>query len=274
MSIDHGTLAFIGGGNMARCLIGGLIAGGLSPKSIRVADPIEQARKALVADFGVAASADNLATIDGADTIVLAIKPQQMRAVCESLAPSVQAARPLLVSIAAGITSGQIDGWAGGELAVVRTMPNTPSLVALGATGLYANPRVDADQRARADALMAAVGVTVWIDDEALMDAVTAVSGSGPAYVFLLAEAMQAAGEAQGLPPDAARTLAARTLLGAATMLERSNDPASTLRERVTSPGGTTAAALATFEDGGFRELVNRAVAAATKRGQELAAGS
>src|SRR5690606_15744187 len=146
-------------------------------------------------------------------------KPQVLRDVCASLSAQAQATRPLVVSIAAGITSGQIDRWLGGDMAVVRTMPNTPALLGAGATGLFANAAVDDAGRARAQSLLSAAGATVWIDDEEQMDAVTAVSGSGPAYVFLLAEAMQSAGIAEGLPPDAARTLALQTLLGASRML-------------------------------------------------------
>jgi len=179
-----------------------------------------------------------------------------------------------VVSVAAGITTGQIDRWLGGGQSVVRTMPNTPALLGAGATGLYANPAVDDGQRLAAQTLLQATGITAWIADEALMDAVTAVSGSGPAYVFLLAEAMQAAGEAQGLPPDTARRLVNQTLLGASRMLAESDEPAAALRQRVTSPGGTTQAALESFEAGGFRQLVDQAVAAATLRGRELAAGN
>jgi pyrroline-5-carboxylate reductase len=178
------------------------------------------------------------------------------------------------VSIAAGITSAQIARWlgdAGGtSQPVVRTMPNTPALLGAGVTGLFANAAVDDAGRARAEALMACAGETVWVDDESLMDAVTAVSGSGPAYVFLLAEAMQAAGEAEGLPEDAARLLAAQTILGAARMLTEGSEPAAELRRRVTSPGGTTQAAIETFEAGGLRDLVAKAVHAARRRGREL----
>lgn len=267
------TLAFIGGGNMARSLIGGLVARGVAPETLRVAEPVAALREALSKDFGVRAREAAPEAADGAGTWVLAVKPQVMRAVCESLAPLAQASRPLVVSIAAGITTGQIDAWLGGGQAVVRTMPNTPALLGAGATGLFANPKVDAAQRERADSLMRAAGLTAWIPDEALMDAVTAVSGSGPAYVFLLAEAMQAAGEAQGLAPDTARTLVLQTILGAARMLSESGEPAATLRQRVTSPGGTTQAAIESFEASGLRRIVDEAIAAATRRGRELARG-
>jgi pyrroline-5-carboxylate reductase len=177
-----------------------------------------------------------------------------------------------VVSIAAGITTAQFDRWLGGGMAIVRTMPNTPALLGAGVTGLYANPDVDADGRARAEALLATTGKTVWVEDEGLMDAVTAVSGSGPAYVFLLAEAIQTAGEAEGLPAEAARTLALQTILGAARMLTESDESPAELRRRVTSPGGTTEAAIEAFEAGGLRALVARAIHAAAARGRELAA--
>jgi pyrroline-5-carboxylate reductase len=266
------TVAFVGGGNMARSLIGGLIARGRAPASIRVAEPIPELRDALARDFGVPTFTDNLAAVAGSATWVLAVKPQVKREVCESLAPAAQAQRPLVVSIAAGITTAQFERWLGGDVAVVRAMPNTPALLGAGVTGLYANARVDAAGRAHAQALLSTTGKTVWVADEGLMDAVTAVSGSGPAYVFLLAEAIQAAGETEGLPADAARTLALQTILGAARMLTESDEPAAELRRRVTSPGGTTQAAIEAFEAGGLRALVARAVHAAAERGRELSA--
>jgi pyrroline-5-carboxylate reductase len=265
-----GDIAFIGGGNMARSLIGGLIARGMPAPAIHVSEPVEALRGALARDFGVRVFADNAEAARDSATWVLGVKPQVMRNVCESLAPIAQDARPLVVSVAAGITTAQLDRWLGGDLALVRTMPNTPALLGAGVTGLFANARVDASGRARTDAMLSAAGPTVWIDDEAKMDAVTGVSGSGPAYVFLLAEAMQAAGEAEGLAPDAARTLAMQTILGAGRMLVEGDADAAELRRRVTSPNGTTHAAITAFEAGGFRELVARAIHAATVRGKEL----
>jgi pyrroline-5-carboxylate reductase len=269
---SHSSVAFIGGGNMARCLIGGLVRQGHPAASLRVAEPVPALREALAADFGLQVHADGGDAADGAGLWVLAVKPQVMASVCTALAPLAQAQRPLVVSIAAGIPTARIDEWLGGGQAIVRTMPNTPALLGAGATGLYANPRVDAARRDAAQALLQAAGLTVWIADEGLMDAVTALSGSGPAYVFLLAEAMQAAGEAQGLPADAARALAVQTLVGAARMLGESGEDAATLRQRVTSPNGTTQAALDAFAAGGFRDLVAAAIAAAVRRGRELAA--
>lgn len=269
-----GTTAFIGGGNMARSLIGGLLARGAAAGDIRVSEPVDALREALARDFGVAVSADNALAVAGAGVWVLAVKPQVMRQVCEALAPLAQAERPLVVSIAAGITAAQLARWLGGGVAVVRTMPNTPALLGAGVTGLFATDEVDAKGREQAANLLASAGKTVWIEDEAQMDAVTAASGSGPAYVFLLAEAMEAAAVAQGLPAEAAATLVRETVLGAARMLTESGEDPAELRRRVTSPGGTTQAAVETFEAGGFRALVGQAIAAATERGRQLSAAN
>jgi pyrroline-5-carboxylate reductase len=263
-------IAFIGGGNMARSLIGGLLAQGRAAAGIRVAEPVPALREALHADFGVAVFETGEQAVEGASAWVLATKPQVLRAVCASLASQAQARRPLVVSIAAGITATQLDRWLGGDLAVVRSMPNTPALLGAGITGLHATPRVDDAGRRFAQELLSAAGQTVWIEDESLMDAVTAVSGSGPAYVFLLAESMTAAGIGEGLPPDTARALALQTVLGAARMLTETGVPADELRRRVTSPNGTTQAALDVFEARGLRAMVADAVHAARIRGAEL----
>ena len=267
-------VSFIGGGNMARSLIGGLVGRGLNPARIHVGEPYEPFRDALARDFAVSVYADNASAAQAGSVWVFAVKPQMLRAVAAELTPLAQVQHPLVVSIAAGITSAQLERWLGGNLAVVRTMPNTPALLGAGATGLFANARVTESQRESAQRLLAATGITAWIDDEAGMDAVTALSGSGPAYVFLLAEAMQAAGQAQGLDAETARALALQTIFGAARMLVESGEPADVLRQRVTSPGGTTQAALETFEAGGFRELVAKAIAAATERGRALSAAN
>jgi len=265
-------IAFIGGGNMARALIGGLLRGGSAARDIHVSEPHAPNREGLAAEFDVAITADNAVAASKASVWVLATKPQVLRGVCEALAPLAQAQHPLVVSIAAGITSAQLDRWLGGGIAVVRSMPNTPALLGAGVTGLYATAATSAAQRALADTLLRPAGETVWIADEAPMDAVTATSGSGPAYVFLLAEAMQAAAEAEGLPADAARTLVVETIAGAARMLKESGESATTLRQRVTSPNGTTQAALEILTDGGFATLVAAAVHAARIRGAELSA--
>ncbi|WP_101924935.1 pyrroline-5-carboxylate reductase [Luteimonas cellulosilyticus] len=268
------TVAFIGGGNMARSLIGGMLARGGDAARVRVADPNADIRDALARDFGVQVFDTADAAIADAALWVLATKPQVLREVCTRLAGAAQAQRPLVLSIAAGITATQLDRWLGSDVAVVRTMPNTPSLLGAGVTGLFANARVDAAGRTQAQALLASAGETVWIDDEARMDAVTAVSGSGPAYVFLLAEAMEEAAIAQGLPPADARTLVLQTVLGAARMLTESGEAPAELRRRVTSPGGTTQAAIETFEAGGLRALVARAIDRAAVRGSELSAAN
>jgi pyrroline-5-carboxylate reductase len=268
------TTAFIGGGNMSRCLIAGLLAGGVPAASIRVAEPSGTSRDALQRDFGVAVYADNTEAVAGAHAWVLAVKPQVMRNVCESLAEVAHRERPLIASIAAGITTIQLDRWLLGALPIVRAMPNTPALIGAGVTGMYANTQVDGAGRQRAERLLAAAGEIVWLTDEAKMDAVTAVSGSGPAYVFLLAEAMFDAALAEGLPADAARTLVSQTILGAARMLTEDDSTAADLRQRVTSPDGTTQAAIAVFEAGGFNALVGRAIQAANERGRQLSAAN
>lgn len=261
-------IAFIGGGNMARSLIGGLLARGMSPQAIAVSEPQSAARDALRADFGVHVFELNHDAARGADLLLLAVKPQAMADVCRGLAG--QVADLTVVSIAAGITCAQLDSWLGGAPALVRSMPNTPALLGVGATGLFATASTSAPRRAAAAAVLGAVGLCVWVEDEALMDAVTAVSGSGPAYAFLLAEAMQQAGEEIGLPSAVARTLVQQTLLGAARMLEQGDTDAATLRQRVTSPGGTTQAAIESFQSDGFGAMVQRAVSAAYRRGAEL----
>ncbi len=271
---DTPVVAFVGGGNMARSLIGGLVARGTDPGRIRVADRNAGNREQLAADFGVECFPTPAEAVDGADYWVLAVKPQGMRAVCNDLAGLARQLRPVAVSVAAGITSRQVSDWLGGAMPVVRAMPNTPSLLGAGMTGLYANTHVEDYQRDRAGELLEAVGEVEWIDDEALMDSVTGVSGSGPAYIFLLAEALADAGARQGLPRGVAAKLANQTILGAARMLAESGEDAATLRRKVTSKGGTTQAGIEAFEDGGLRALVDRAVDAATRRGAELSAAN
>ena len=269
-----GSIAIIGGGNMARSLIGGLIARGASAASIRVAEPVEVLRESLARDFGIEVFATAQEAAAEADLWLLAVKPQVMRVVCEGLSTLAQSRKPLVVSIAAGITASQMQRWLGGDGAVIRAMPNTPALLGAGVTGLFANAQVDAAGRARTEELLSSAGKTVWIDAEAKMDAVTAVSGSGPAYVFLLAEAMEAAAKAEGLADDAARTLVLQTVLGAARMLTESDEAPEELRKRVTSPNGTTQAAIETFQEGGFEKLVGKAIHAASERGRQLSAAN
>jgi len=264
-------IAFIGGGNMARSLIGGLLKTGVAAADIRVAEPQAEAREALARDFGVATFADNALAVAEADVVLLAVKPQVMPAIREGLHDLLQRQRPLLISIAAGVRLDQLERWFG-NLPIVRCMPNTPALIGAGATGLCANARVSAPQRAQAQHILDAAGLTRWIDDEALMDTVTGLSGSGPAYFFALVEALEDAATAQGLPRDTARALAVQTCLGAGRMLAESGEAPGELRRRVTSPNGTTQAVLESFAADGLSRMTARAVAAATRRGGELAA--
>lgn len=272
--MSSASITFIGGGNMARSLIAGLVRQGVAPGRIHVAEPVAPLRDALATDFGVTVHADAGDAAVHGDIWVLAVKPQVLRDVCAGLAGIARERRPLVLSIAAGITSAQLQRWLGGDAAVVRAMPNTPALLGAGVTGLFATDGVSADQRDLADTVLASAGRTVWVDDEARMDAVTAVSGSGPAYVFLLAEAMEAAAIAQGLPDEAARTLVVQTLLGASRMLDESGEAPAELRRRVTSPNGTTQAAIESFEGDGFAATVGRAIDAATRRGKALSAAN
>lgn len=265
-------IAFIGGGNMARSLIGAHITRGMPGASIRVAEPRAEARAALAREFGVSVFADNADAVGGADCVVLAVKPQVMGEVCGTLAGPLRDASPVIVSIAAGIRIAQLERLLGAQHAIVRCMPNTPALLGAGAAGLCANTKVDAARRALAEHLLDAAGIVRWIDDEAQMDAVTALSGSGPAYFFLLVEALEDAAVELGLPRDTARALAAQTCLGAGRMLTEGGEPPAELRRRVTSPYGTTAAALATFEQGGLRALVAQALGAARQRGADMSA--
>ncbi|MGH8192160.1 MAG: pyrroline-5-carboxylate reductase [Rhodanobacteraceae bacterium] len=269
-SPESRTIAFIGGGNMARSLVGAQLARGVAPASIRIAEPRSNARDALTREFAVPTFAENAEAVAGADCVVLAVKPQAIGAVCEGLAGPLAAARPLVISIAAGIRLAQLERLLGTQHAIVRCMPNTPALLGVGAAGLCANDNVDAAQRALAEMILGAAGIVRWIEDEAQMDTVTALSGSGPAYFFLLVEAMEDAAAGLGLPRDTARALAAQTCLGAGRMLTEGGEDAAELRRRVTSPHGTTAAALDAFEQGGLRSLVARALEAATRRGAEM----
>jgi len=263
-------IGFIGGGNMARSLIGGLVQKGCPPARIRVADPSAEQRELLAQRFGVKTMSENREAADGADVLVFAVKPQMFRQAALSLAGQVAKDKPLVISVAAGIATPDIVRWLGGRAVVVRVMPNTPALIGAGAAGLYATPEVSAQQRSIALALLEAVGTALWIEDESLMDTVTALSGSGPAYFFLLMELMESAARELGLPPDVARRLALQTAIGAARMALESGQAPADLRKQVTSPGGTTAAAVKVFEDAGLGGIVSRALTAARDRGREM----
>ncbi|GIX30911.1 MAG: pyrroline-5-carboxylate reductase [Porticoccaceae bacterium] len=262
-------IAFVGGGNMAESLIGGLLARGHPAERLRVADPAAERRERLAAR-GVPVQADNEPVLPGADWVVLAVKPQVVPAVARQIAPRLES-HTALVSIAAGVPTAAFARWFGPRRALVRAMPNTPALVGEGATALFANDAVTPAQRDQAEALFAAVGATCWVEEEAHLDAVTALSGSGPAYFFLLVEVLAQAGADLGLPAAVARQLAAQTLQGSAALLKREGVEPAELRRRVTSPGGTTERALAVLAEEGFAALVGRAVAAARERARELA---
>lgn len=263
-------IAFIGGGNMATSIIGGLLKqGDTHPDLIHVSDPSSEQRDRLSTDFGVQCHADNLDAIVKADVIIVAVKPQMMKAVIEPLRDTLSQQQPLIISIAAGINMASLSRWSGCN-AIVRCMPNTPSLLALGATGLFASERVSLDQRNIADAMMRAVGITVWVQTEAEIDIVTALSGSGPAYYFLLMESMIKAAQTMGLSEKTATQLTLQTALGAGQMAAEADVNPAELRRRVTSPGGTTERAIAQFEQANFAAIVQTAMNAAQDRAAEL----
>ena len=265
------NIGFIGGGNMAGSLIGGIIANGYEAGHILVSDPNKDTRQHLERLFGIQTTGNNRKVVESMDVVVLAVKPQILQAVCRDLAASVQQCQPLIISIVAGIGSPDIERWLGGKCAIVRCMPNTPALLRCGATGMYAAPGVSAEQHEVAENILKAVGITMWLEEEALLDAVTAISGSGPAYFFLFMEAIQQAGQNLGLDAHQARELTLQTALGAARMAMESEDDPATLRAKVTSRGGTTEQAIQTFEQGGLRHLVEQALNAAQQRAHQLA---
>ena len=261
-------ICFIGAGNMATSLIGGLIANGQNADSLTACDINPAALQDLQQRFGIHSSENNLASATNADIVMLAVKPQVMRDICEALSALPARDTQLFISIAAGIPSDAIDRWLGGDRAIVRCMPNTPSLLQLGASGLAANERVSQAQRDEAERIMQAVGIAIWVDSEADLDAVTAVSGSGPAYFFYFIELLEAAGIELGLPQHTAARLARQTALGAATMAQDAD--VIDLRNRVTSKKGTTEQAILSFQQEGLDRLVRNAAAAAHRRSLEL----
>ncbi|MDY7573745.1 pyrroline-5-carboxylate reductase [Actimicrobium sp. CCI2.3] len=262
------TLSFIGGGNMANALIGGLHARLGAAATIHVVDPNADALSKLAQQFGVSTSTQMDASLAASAVILLAVKPQHMKEAALQLAPHLT--DQLVISIAAGIRSADLSRWLGGHGAIVRCMPNTPALIAQGITGMVASAGVSAEQRAIADTVLQAVGATVWLDDEALIDSVTAVSGSGPAYVFYFLEAMQQAAQELGLTAEQGKTLALSTFAGATQLAAQSPDPIAVLREKVTSKGGTTYAALTSMESAGVKQSIITAMKAAADRGKAL----
>lgn len=261
-------IGFIGGGNMATALIGGLAGKLTAGANIHVIDPNADALQKLAQQFGVTTSQTTGTELGQCDVIVLAVKPQQMKEVAAQLLPHI--GKQLILSIAAGIRAVDLSRWLNGHTAIVRTMPNTPALIGKGITGMVALTGVSPSQHEVADAIMRAVGATVWLDDEALIDPVTAVSGSGPAYVFYFIEAMQQAAQEMGLSAEQGTQLAIATFVGASQLAADSSEPISVLRERVTSKGGTTYAALTSMEASGVKQAIGDALKAAAARGREL----
>lgn len=264
-------IAFVGGGNMAASMLGGLIESGHPAERISAADPFPDSLQRLRAIAPIAMFHDNAAAVSGADIIILAVKPQVMAEAANSIAPAVRTHEPLVISIAAGVTVASMQKRLGPKAAIVRCMPNTPALLGCGASGLFANDNCSARQREFAQQVLSAVGITCWVDKEQALDAITALSGSGPAYFFLLSEAMINAGIELGLNRETATMLTLQTGLGAARMALESDVDVMELRRRVTSPGGTTERAVQSFEQDGLRAIVARAINAANQRAAEMA---
>jgi len=262
-------LAFIGSGNMATALINGLLADGYPADSITASDQLAEKRENL-AGSGIHTTDDNCGAVSGADVVVLAVKPQILQAVCQEIEPAIKQTRALIISIAAGITESSLASWLGKESAIVRTMPNTPAMLQSGATVLHANANTSQEQKDIAESILRAVGITRWLDSEKQIDAATALSGSGPAYYFLFMEAMTRAGIDMGLSQETAHLLTLQTALGAARMAMESNDLPEELRKKVTSPGGTTEAAINHLQAQHFEDIVSQAMQAAKNRSKEL----
>lgn len=266
------TIAFIGAGNMARSLIGGLLADRWPAERIRVSDPDPSQIDVIRQQYpGVTTTSDNRTNVEHADIVLLAVKPQSVKEATQGLAGCLSAGETLIISIVAGVRSSDLMHWLRGEFAVVRCMPNTPALVGSGATGLFANNLVTDKQRDIAESILRAVGLTLWLEEESQLDTVTALSGSGPAYFFLVMEAIEDAGKELGLADSAARLLTLQTAFGASKLALESQESVATLRQRVTSRGGTTEKALAVLESGEIRNLFAKALRAAASRAKELA---
>jgi pyrroline-5-carboxylate reductase len=264
-------IAFVGAGNMAASMLGGLIASGHPAQRISAADPFPASLERLREIAPIAVFHDNSAAVKGADIVILAVKPQVMADAADSIAAAVQSQRALVISIAAGVTIDSMQHRLGPQAAIVRCMPNTPALLGCGASGLFANDNCTAEQREFAERALSAVGITCWVDTEQELDAITALSGSGPAYFFLFIESMIDAGIALGLDRDTATRLTLQTSLGAARMALESDVDIAELRRRVTSPAGTTERAVQSFEQRGLREIVADAMQAANDRAVEMA---
>jgi pyrroline-5-carboxylate reductase len=267
-------IAFLGAGNMGRALIGGLLRSGARPELLSVGERLPAAREALVRELGITATDDNRAAIAGAAVVVLAVKPQEAGAVLAPLGGALAAAQTLLVSVAAGVRIAALESWCGPGVSVVRAMPNRPALIGAGATGLYAPPAVGTSARRAAEEVLRAVGEIAWVAHEEALDVVTALSGSGPAYFFLLAELMSEAARELGLDGDTARRLSTATLYGSGLLARTADGDFARLRAEVTSSGGTTEAATRVLETARLREAVRQALGAAAQRSRELAGAS
>lgn len=265
------VIAFIGAGNMSQAIFGGLIKQGYDPACIWASSRTPENLQQLTTKYGIQTSTNNLELVKQADVVILAVKPQGMQTLLAELTDSLQQHQPLLISVAAGITMDALDRWSGGGISIVRCMPNTPSLLQCGASGLYANAAVTVDQRQITDNIFRSVGIVSWVDKESLIDAVIAVSGSGPAYYFMIMEAMIDAGIKLGLPAQTAAELTMQTALGAARMAQESDVDAGTLKRRVMSPGGTTEQAIFTLEEGKLPQLIEAAMQRCAERADEMA---
>jgi len=265
------TIAFIGAGNMAGAMIGGMLAEGITPKQIWATDLDEAKLNTLASHCNINVTTDNKTVLEVADVVVLSVKPQVMKDVCSNIAELAKEKKPLIISVAAGIQAKHLNNWLGDSLPIVRAMPNTPALIRAGVSGLYANEFVSETHRELAENILRAVGVVLWVEDEAQMDFVTALSGSGPAYFFRVMEAIEQAGESLGLPHDVSRLLTLQTALGSATLAMESSDDLKTLREKVTSPGGTTEQGLKQMNELNIDKLFEETLKAASNRSQELA---
>jgi pyrroline-5-carboxylate reductase len=263
------NIGFIGAGNMASSLIGGMIESGFERQALRASEPAETIQ-GKAEKLGIRVVSDNTELARWSDVIVLAVKPQVLQSICREISAVAGDKKPLLISIAAGIRTAAMMSWLPGEVSIIRVMPNTPALVGQGVSVLYANQHVSEDEKRLAEKILQSVGKTLWLQDEDQMDAVTAISGSGPAYFFLLMECLIIAAEKQGLDKNMARTLVLQTGLGAAEMAAQSSEDPSELRRRVTSPGGTTESAIGVFQDHHFEDITINAVSAAAKRSVEL----
>lgn len=269
--MKHNTIGFIGGGNMAHSLIGGLIANAIDPQHIYASDANPEKLHNLQHEFNIHLSENNQSVVHSSQVIILAVKPQHMKSVALEIANAVQQYNPLIISIAAGIRTAELQTWLGDKRAIVRCMPNVPALVGCGATGLFANDNVSEEQRDKAEAILRSVGTTLWLAKESLLDVVTALSGCGPAYFFLIMEALEQSAVKLGLSVDEAHLLTLQTALGAARMAISTSEGLTELRQRVTSPGGSTEQALKILEDGHIRNLFTEALQKASQHATLMA---